>query len=232
MTASPEPTPADDLLQDPPDLSNRDRRTAPVLAFPPASTAPGPSRPPEQPDLFSHAGGQPSEPERQAPRFVPAQPQGLLATVCQQLDRMGVRLPRRPRLVGRFGDTAAACRQLTAAVLDGRKRAASSLLWSWQDQGIEPPDNNDVEIIIDWEQRPVAAIIYHPPVIRPFREVEADHAAAEGEGDGSLGQWRLEHWPFFARECERLGRQPDENMPVLCARFELLDQFDPGQARG
>lgn len=183
----------------------------------------------EQPDLFSES--QPGA-DRSTPRFVPTQPQGLLGNVLQQLDRLGVRLPRKPRLVGRFGDTAAGCRHLTASLIGGRKRASSSLLWSWQDQGIEPPDNNDVEVVVDWELRPVAAIIYHAPEVRPFRDVEADHAAAEGEGDGSLGQWRLEHWPFFTRECERLGRQPDENMPVLCCRFELLDVFDSAPSEG
>jgi len=30
------------------------------------------------------------------------------------------------------------------------------------------------------------------------------------------------HWRFFSRECRRIGREPSEDMPVVCSVFELL----------
>ena len=55
-----------------------------------------------------------------------------------------------------------------------------------------------------------------------FDQVTAAYAAIEGEGDGSLAYWRQAHWDDFARECQRLGRTPAPDMPVVCSVFELL----------
>jgi len=55
----------------------------------------------------------------------------------------------------------------------------------------------------------------------------AEYAAVEGEGDGSLAFWRDGHWRFFTRECRRIGREPSADMPVVCARFELLAVLPP-----
>jgi uncharacterized protein YhfF len=57
----------------------------------------------------------------------------------------------------------------------------------------------------------------------PFNQVSARFAAREGEGDSSLEYWRQAHWAFFSRECQRIGRVPNEQMPVVCCSFEVLD---------
>ena len=58
---------------------------------------------------------------------------------------------------------------------------------------------------------------------RGGREFERGRGSAiEGEGDGWLEYWRTAHWAFFSRECERLGREPSERMPVVCSVFELI----------
>ena len=44
----------------------------------------------------------------------------------------------------------------------------------------------------------------------------------EGEGDRSLANWRAGHWNFFTGECEALGQQPREAMPVVCERFRVI----------
>ena len=48
--------------------------------------------------------------------------------------------------------------------------------------------------------------------------MDAEHAAAEAEGDGSLASWRDGHRAFF----ERTGSAFADDMPVVLERFELL----------
>ena len=54
---------------------------------------------------------------------------------------------------------------------------------------------------------------------RPFREVSAEHAFKEGEGDRSLDYWREVHRDFFTREMDAAGLTFDEDMPVVCEEF-------------
>jgi uncharacterized protein YhfF len=55
--------------------------------------------------------------------------------------------------------------------------------------------------------------------------VDAEFAAAEGEGDRSLAFWREAHWSYFGRVCEKLGRERSRRMPVVCERFRVV--FNP-----
>lgn len=58
--------------------------------------------------------------------------------------------------------------------------------------------------------------------VRPYNQVEAEFAFAEGEGDRSLAYWREGHWRSFSRALPRIGREPTETMPLVCERFRLL----------
>ena len=58
--------------------------------------------------------------------------------------------------------------------------------------------------------------------IMPFNEVDADFAAAEGEGDGSLAYWQAAHERYFKRSCDRLGLIWHSGMEVVCERFEVV----------
>ena len=54
----------------------------------------------------------------------------------------------------------------------------------------------------------------------PFGEVDAEHAAAEGEGDLSLDHWRDVHRRFFERSAG--GEPVTDDMPVLLEEFSVL----------
>jgi uncharacterized protein YhfF len=84
------------------------------------------------------------------------------------------------------------------------------------------PRVGDIEVVLDYRNEPALVTrIVHVSVV-PYAEVAAEYAAIEGEGDGSLDYWRRAHWAFFSRECQRIGREPVERMPVVCSIFELL----------
>ena len=55
----------------------------------------------------------------------------------------------------------------------------------------------------------------------PFREVTAEHAFKEGEGDRTLASWRAVHQAFFTGELERAGLTFTEETPVVCEEFEV-----------
>lgn len=80
----------------------------------------------------------------------------------------------------------------------------------------------DLEIVIDHKQQPALVSRITQVKVLAFNQVSQAYAAIEGEGDGSLDHWRQGHWRFFNRECKRIGREPAQDMPVVCSVFELL----------
>lgn len=120
-----------------------------------------------------------------------------------------------------FGDTRDQVDQLAELVRCGEKRATAGLLWRWRSRG-GVPSVGDRQVILDWRGRPRAVIEMTEVDVVPFDEVDPDFAREEGEGDLSLDYWREVHWDFFVRECERLGREPSPDMPVVCMRFRLV----------
>lgn len=55
-----------------------------------------------------------------------------------------------------------------------------------------------------------------------FREVTAEHARKEGEGDRSLAYWRQVHEEFFTDCMAEAGLTFTEEMPVVCEEFEVV----------
>jgi uncharacterized protein YhfF len=123
---------------------------------------------------------------------------------------------------GWFGDSPELARELGELVRRGSKTATAGLLWQWEAEVGGPPAVGDREVVIDWEGAPLAIIELTEVCVVSFLEVDADFARDEGEGDGSLAYWRAAHRSYFGRECARLGRQPADDMPVVCMRFRVV----------
>lgn len=121
-----------------------------------------------------------------------------------------------------FGDSEQLARDLADLVLQGRKRATAGLLW---DAEIDPnamPTLGGYSVVTDGADMPLMVLRTTKVEVRPYRDVDADFAATEGEGDGSLEFWRAAHWSYFSRRCAALGRTPSEDMPVVLETFELI----------
>ena len=121
-----------------------------------------------------------------------------------------------------FGDSAALADELSALVLQGRKRATAASLWVHKAQGKLPPAPGALSIVTLFDGTPQCVVETVTVDIRPFHQVDAAFAAAEGEGDGSLDFWRRAHQAFFGRELAALGRAFAPDMPVVCERFRVL----------
>lgn len=107
-------------------------------------------------------------------------------------------------------------------VLQGEKRATASLLWSYEPDNEPLPEVGQLSVITDWEGDPQCIVEVISVEVMPFNQVPAEFAYEEGEGDKSLAFWRRVHWDFFSMECEQIGREPAEDMPVVLEKFKVL----------
>ena len=121
-----------------------------------------------------------------------------------------------------FGDTPALADELGALVRDGRKRATASLPVEFTSLGQPLPKAGDVAVVTRADGTPIAIIELAEVRHVPFKAVDAAFAAAEGEGDGTLGSWRAAHREYFGRVANKLGAAFDENTAVICQRFRVV----------
>jgi uncharacterized protein YhfF len=134
----------------------------------------------------------------------------------------GFTLPPGPIRVDGYGDTAELSNELLELIKSGRKRAGTGLLWAYEHDCEKIAATGDIEIVVDHLNQPALITRIVSSEVVAFNSVSAEYAAIEGEGDGSLDYWRRGHWNFFSRECQRIGREPTETMPVICNVFEVL----------
>jgi uncharacterized protein YhfF len=107
-------------------------------------------------------------------------------------------------------------------VLAGQKKATAPSLWLLESQGLVPPSVGDLEIVTDWKGVAQCIIRTTGVQIVRFREVTAEHARLEGEGDRSLESWRAVHWVYYQRELQGTKYEPTEHMPIVCQYFEVV----------
>jgi histidinol-phosphate aminotransferase len=120
-----------------------------------------------------------------------------------------------------FGATPEHADELLALVLAGTKTSTASSLWDFEATGEAMPREGEHSILLDGAGEPRAVIETTQVRIRPFDEVEARHAHAEGEGDRTLAHWRAVHERFWREYSENpRGFEPD--MPVVCEAFVLV----------
>ena len=121
-----------------------------------------------------------------------------------------------------FDDNAPSANELAALVLVGTKRATAALVWAYESENKPIPKPGDLSVVTLFSGEPLCVIETQDVQVVPFCKVDADFAATEGEGDGSLGYWQQAHTAFFGRECQRLGREFSLSAPVVCERFAVV----------
>lgn len=109
-----------------------------------------------------------------------------------------------------------------ALVLAGRKRATAPSLWFFESRGLVPPTVGTLEIVTNWHGTALCIIRTTSVQTIPFRDVTAEHARLEAEGDGSLESWRAVHWAYYQRELSGTGFTPTQDMPIVCQYFDVV----------
>lgn len=115
-----------------------------------------------------------------------------------------------------FGDAPEMADHLLGLVLTGRKTATTS--WPC-DPTVQV---GELSVVLDGRGEPAAIIKTVKVEQTPFLEVTPQFAAAEGEGDRTLGYWRDTHRQFFTRVSRGSGKQFSDAEIVQCETFELV----------
>ena len=117
--------------------------------------------------------------------------------------------------------------RLVAAILAGRKTATTSLHVEYGREGEPLPAVGDRAVVIDSAGDPVGIEEVVGVRIAHLRDVDLDHALAEGEGYASVAEWRAGHERFWhgPEYVEWVGdpgfRVTDDTLAVLVRfRFE------------
>lgn len=119
-----------------------------------------------------------------------------------------------------FGGEPALADALLGLVLAGTKTATSTALAELEQAGEPAPRKGDLSIVLDGAGHPRALLRTTRVEIVTFRDVDADHAHAEGEGP--LASWRREHERYFHRVLEGTGTEFSDDLPLVLERFEVL----------
>ena len=120
-----------------------------------------------------------------------------------------------------FCDNEQDANELAELVVRGVKRATASLFLFYEN-GEEMPKVGDLSIIVNWKGEAQCIIKTINIDVVPFKDVTEEFAATEGEGDKSLEYWRRAHWSYFSREIKELGKEPNDDMLVVCEKFEVV----------
>jgi uncharacterized protein YhfF len=121
-----------------------------------------------------------------------------------------------------FGDNPELVDELLGYVLEGIKRTSTSLVKETELEGWPMDKVGDNNIILDGQDNP-AVVIKNVSVRRvKYRDVDADHAFWEGEGNRTLETYFMEHDKYYKRRGEALGFEFNKDMLVDLVRFELV----------
>ena len=121
-----------------------------------------------------------------------------------------------------WGDSPEMAQELGELIVAGIKTATCSALWDWQADGEAIPEPGGITIVLDGKNKPMGIVETTEITVRSYNEVDAQFAYEEGEGDRSLAYWREAHWRFFSRYLPKIGKEPTEDMPLVCERFRLI----------
>lgn len=84
------------------------------------------------------------------------------------------------------------------------------------------PIVGSLDLVTTWDGEACAVIRTSRVIVLPFVAVPPEHAAAEGEGDGSLTWWRHVHREYYTRELAETSYTPTDDMPIVCQYFEVV----------
>jgi uncharacterized protein YhfF len=128
-----------------------------------------------------------------------------------------------------FGDPGPLRDTLVTAILAGAKTATTSLLIDYEREGAELPRPGARFVVVDSADLPVAVIEVTGVRVMRLKDVDPDHAAAEGEAGVTVAEWRAAHERFWRSRGDVVV---DDDTPVVLERFRLVVDLRRRLGRG
>jgi uncharacterized protein YhfF len=121
-----------------------------------------------------------------------------------------------------FGDNPELMDELLELVLEGKKRASTTLIKEMEIEGYPKPEVGAYNIILNGSGK-LGAITKTTSVREvKFRDVDEEQAYWEGEDDRTLEAYRREHIKYYERRGQALGFEFNEDMMVILERFKVV----------
>lgn len=111
---------------------------------------------------------------------------------------------------------------LAQLVLQGRKTATASAYDLYEADHEPLPQEGSYDVILDSHDEAVCIIEITKVAILPFKEVSAEHAFKEGEGDRTLAWWRNVHQQLFTQWFKEAGLTFTQDSLVVLEEFRLV----------
>jgi uncharacterized protein YhfF len=121
-----------------------------------------------------------------------------------------------------IGDTSELKQELLNLVLDGKKRASTSLVKESELEGWPEPEVGQYNVILDGCDKPAAVVRTVRIRKCSFSDVDEEHAFWEGEDERTLDSYIREHTKYYTRRGAALDFEFTPNMEVILERFELV----------
>lgn len=109
-----------------------------------------------------------------------------------------------------------------ALVREGLKTATCSMKYWYETEGLPMPAVDHLMVVLTWSGEPTSIIRVTKVSECRFRDITAEWALAEGEGDRTLESWRRGHRAFFEKECDQIGMPFSEDMVLIQESFQVV----------
>ncbi len=129
--------------------------------------------------------------------------------------------------ITQFGLDAADMDSCAIEVLQGNKRATTSLLAAYSHDNEALPTVGQRSMVRDSRARDIAIIEVTRVEFRRYSAVDAVFAKIEGEGDKSLAHWQRVHWSYLDQECTRIGVPLNEEVELVLEYFKVVQSCLP-----
>lgn len=123
-----------------------------------------------------------------------------------------------------FCDNEKDANECAELVVKGIKQATATSLWWYEKNNETLPKIGDQYIVTDWDGNARAIIEITKVSPTPYKEINAEFAKIEGEGDKSLEYWRKVHKAYYTREMEPYGEEFNVDMIIICEHFKTIYQ--------